>query len=107
MNLLLTRQESFRSDLRQGGINFVQRQPSSEISAICLGGDVGLLGTLRPSWPILTILKETKNKQKKREREKKEILSEVGLEFKGEQLTLGCCLCCGSGDQHAPVPYLG
>ena len=72
MNLLLTRQESFRSDLRQGGINFVQRQPSSEISAICLGGDVGLLGTLRPSWPILTILKENKNKQKReRERRKK------------------------------------
>lgn len=71
MNLLLTRQESFRSDLRQGGINFVQRQPSSESSAICLGGDVGLLGTLIPSWPILTILKETKNKQKKREREER------------------------------------
>lgn len=103
MNLLVTRQESFRSDLRQGGINFVQRQPGSERSATCLGGDVGLLGTLIPSWPVLTILKETKKKK----REKKEILSEVGLGFKDEQLTLGFCLCCGSGDQHAPVPYLG
>ena len=104
MNLLVTRQESFRSDLRQGGINFVQRQPGSERSATCLGGDVGLLGTLIPSWPVLTILKETKKKKK---RERKEILSEVGLGFKDEQLTLGFCLCCGSRDQHAPVPYLG
>ena len=72
MNLLVTRQESFRSDFRQGGINFVQRQPGSERSATCLGGDVGLLGTLIPSWPVLTILKETKNKKKKkRERERR------------------------------------
>ena len=71
MNLLVTRQESFRSDLRQGEINFVQRQPGSERSATCLVGDVGLLGTLIPSWPVLTILKETKNKKKK-ERERKE-----------------------------------
>lgn len=74
MNLLVTRQESFRSDLRQGGINFVQRQPGSRRSATFLGGDVGLLGTLIPSWPVLTILKETKNKTKQKKREKEETL---------------------------------
>lgn len=69
MNLLVTRQESFRSDLRQGRINFVQRQPGSERSATFLGDDVGLLGTVIPSWPVLTILKETQNKTKQKERE--------------------------------------
>lgn len=37
LNLLVTRQESIRSDLGQGGINFGQRQPVSERSATYLG----------------------------------------------------------------------